>query len=170
MNEVTLFNNWLAQNMMVIFLTIIGLNVLLIILFLAAHFTLKKYKNLLKRAEGKDLEPLLLELLEKTNQVFRKQQQIDERLTNNQILAERHLQNWSLVRFQAFENTGGDQSFAFAMLDALGDGIVMSSIFGREEARVYCKPVQKGSSIYPLSDEEKEAIDKAINGATKKAE
>jgi hypothetical protein len=170
MNEVALFNSWLAQNMLVIFLSIIGLNVLLIILFLAAHFTLKKYKNLLKRAEGKDLEPLLLELLEKTNQVFRKQQQIEDRLTNNQILAERHLQNWSLVRFQAFENTGGDQSFAFAMLDALGDGIVMSSIFGREEARVYCKPVQKGSSIYPLSDEEKEAIDKAISGVAKKTE
>ncbi len=170
MNEVAFFNNWLAQNMLVIFLSIIGLNVLLIILFLASFFTLKKYRNLLKRAEGKDLEPLLLELLEKTNQVFRKQQQIDDRLTNNQILAERHLQNWNLVRFQAFENTGGDQSFAFAMLDALGDGIVMSSIFGREEARVYCKPVQKGSSIYPLSDEEKEAIDKAISGAGKKTE
>ena len=56
------------------------------------------------------------------------------------------------------------------MLDALGDGIVMSSIFGREEARVYCKPVQKGSSNYPLSDEEKEAIDKAIGGAPKKTE
>jgi hypothetical protein len=170
MSEVTLFNNWLAQNMMVIFLSIIGLNVILIVLFLGAHFTLKKYQNLLKRAEGKDLEPLLLELLEKTNAVFRKQQQIEERLTNNQILAERHFQNWSLVRFQAFENTGGDQSFAFAMLDALGDGIVMSSIFGREEARVYCKPVQKGSSNYPLSDEEKQAIDKAISATPKKTE
>ena len=169
MSDFALFNNWLAQNMIGVFLSIIALNVLLIVLFLGAHFTLKKYQNLLKRAEGKDLEPLLLELLEKTNEVFHKQQQIDDRLTQNQILAERHLQNWSLVRFQAFENTGGDQSFAFAMLDALGDGVVMSSIFGREEARVYCKPVQKGSSNYPLSDEEKEAIDKAISSAPKKA-
>ena len=167
MEELLVFSKWLGQNSVGILLCSICLNILVLILFLAANIKLKKYRNLLKGTEGKDLETLLLELLGKTNAVFNKQMKIEERLTDNQILEEKHLQNWSLVRFQAFQNTGGDQSFAFAMMDALGDGIVMSSIFGREEARVYCKPIQHGSSNYPLSEEEKEAIQKATGGAKK---
>ena len=112
--------------------------------------------------KGKNLEQLLLNLCDKTDLVYTKQAKIEEQLTNNLVQEEKHFQNWSLVRFQAFANTGGDQSFALAILDALGDGIVMSSIFGREEARVYCKPVQKGSSTYPLSAEEKDTISKAL--------
>jgi hypothetical protein len=167
MDELLVFSKWLSQNLEGLLLCSIGLNLLVLLLFITANIKLKKYRLLLQGTEGKDIESLLLELLEKTNAVYQKQGKIDERLINSQIMAERHLQNWSLVRFQAFQNTGGDQSFAFAMLDALGDGIVMSSIFGREEARVYCKPVQRGSSNYPLSDEEKEAIQKALGGSPK---
>jgi hypothetical protein len=167
MEELLAFSNWLGQNVEGLLLCSIGLNLLVLMLFVSANIKLKKYKLLLQGTEGKDIESLLLDLLEKTNSIYHKQNKIDERLTNNQILEERHLQNWSLVRFQAFQNTGGDQSFAFAMLDGLGDGIVMSSIFGREEARVYCKPVQRGSSNYPLSEEEKEAIQKALGGGSK---
>jgi hypothetical protein len=165
--EMLAFSKWLGQNSVGIMLCSIGLNVLVVILFFTANIKLKKYRNLLQGAEGKDLEKLMLDLLEKTDTIYQKQTKIDERLTSNQILEERHMQSWSLVRFQAFQNTGGDQSFAFAMLDALGDGIVMSSIFGREEARVYCKPVQRGASNYPLSEEEKEAIQKALGGTSK---
>jgi hypothetical protein len=164
MEELLAIGNWMRQNIEGILIFSIGLNLLVILLFAIANSKLKKYRLLLQGTEGKDIESLLLDLLEKTNAVYQKQNKIDERLTNNQISGERHLQNWSLVRFQAFQNTGGDQSFAFAILDALGDGIVMSSIFGREEARVYCKPVQHGSSNYPLSEEEKEAIQKALGG------
>jgi hypothetical protein len=167
MEEMLAVSKWLGQNSIGILLFCIGLNILVVILFMTANIKLKKYSNLLKGTEGKDLETLLLDLLEKTSAVQNKQAKIEERLTNNQIMEEKHMQSWSLVRFQAFQNTGGDQSFAFALLDALGDGIVMSSIFGREEARVYCKPVQRGSSNYPLSEEEKEAIQKALGGTKK---
>lgn len=167
MNEMILFNKWLEQNVGLVFLVSIGFNILIFVLFVTANVKLKKYRTLLQESEGADLEQLLLNLLEKTEVVRNKQNKIEEQLTNNQILEEKHLQNWSLVRFQAFQNTGGDQSFAFAVLDALGDGIVMSSIFGREEARVYCKPVQRGKSTYPLSEEEKEAIEKALGNVKK---
>lgn len=167
MNEMILFNKWLEQNVGLVFLVSIGFNILIFVLFVTANVKLKKYRTLLQESEGTDLEQLLLNLLEKTEVVRNKQNKIEEQLTNNQILEEKHLQNWSLVRFQAFQNTGGDQSFAFAVLDALGDGIVMSSIFGREEARVYCKPVQRGKSTYPLSEEEKEAIEKALGNVKK---
>jgi hypothetical protein len=167
MEEISLFFKWVEQNVVSLLFCSILLNVIVLLLFLTAITSMNKYRSLLQGAEGKDLETLLLDLLKKTNNTFDKQGKIEEQLNNIQVIGEKHLQNWSLVRFQAFQNTGGDQSFAFAMLDAMGDGIVMSSIFGREEARVYCKPVNHGSSTYPLSEEEKEAIQKALGGAAK---
>jgi len=72
------------------------------------------------------------------------------------------IQRVGMVRFNPFNDTGGDQSFAVAMLDAEGNGVVLSSIFSRKESRMYAKPVQRGDSRYPLSDEEREAIQQAM--------
>jgi hypothetical protein len=68
------------------------------------------------------------------------------------------IQAASLVRFQAFSDYGGDQSFAIAFANAAGDGVVLSSIFAREGSRVYAKPLQGWTSSYSLSFEEEEAI------------
>ena len=57
-----------------------------------------------------------------------------------------------------FGDTGGDQSFALALLDEHDDGIVLSSIFSRTESRLYAKPVKSGKSKYTLSAEEEKAI------------
>jgi hypothetical protein len=72
------------------------------------------------------------------------------------------VQRVGIVRFDAFEDLGGQLSFAAALLDAAGDGIVLSSINGRTETRIYAKPVERGSSRYNLSGEEEEAIRRAL--------
>ncbi|MFC1663953.1 DUF4446 family protein [Patescibacteria group bacterium] len=74
--------------------------------------------------------------------------------------------NWFLkkvgtVRFNPFSEVGGDQSFSIALLDGNNSGIVITSLFNREGNRVYGKPIKNGKSEYPLSKEEKEAIEKA---------
>lgn len=74
----------------------------------------------------------------------------------------RTLQKVAVVRYNPFGDTGGDQSFAIALLDPLGNGIVVSSLHSRTDTRVFAKPVQAGRSKYPLSDEEQEAIRKAL--------
>lgn len=63
-----------------------------------------------------------------------------------------------VVRFNAFDDVGSDLSYACALLDAKGDGVVLSGLFGRYEARTYAKPVKEGDSPYHLTDEEKDAI------------
>ena len=63
-----------------------------------------------------------------------------------------------LVRFQAFSDFGGDQSFALALANPAGDGVIISSIFAREGTRVYAKPLKDWASSYSLSFEEEEAI------------
>lgn len=70
-----------------------------------------------------------------------------------------------VVRFNAFTDVGGEQSYAVALLNDRGDGIVLSSLFGREQSWTYAKPVRGGSSPYPLSREEQRAIARALGAA-----
>ncbi|MDB5178975.1 MAG: hypothetical protein JWN01_918 [Patescibacteria group bacterium] len=71
-------------------------------------------------------------------------------------------QKISIVRFNPFGDTGGDQSFSLAVLDAHDSGYVLSSIHGRQGTRVYVKPVDFAKSKYTLSAEERQALDQAI--------
>lgn len=74
-----------------------------------------------------------------------------------------HLQKVAWVRFNPFEDTGSDQSFVLALLDGEDNGLVISSLHGRDRTRIYCKPVISGKAAdYPLSDEESQAVQKAI--------
>jgi len=72
-----------------------------------------------------------------------------------------NIQKVGIVRFNPFKEVGGDQSFSIALLDGDNSGVVITSLYAREENRVYAKPIKEGNSEYPLSEEEKEAIDKA---------
>ena len=71
-------------------------------------------------------------------------------------------QKISLVRFNPFGDTGGDQSSTLAVLDAHDSGYVLTSIHGREGTRVYVKPVDLGKSKYTLSEEEQQALLQAM--------
>ena len=81
-------------------------------------------------------------------------------------LTHRTIQKVGVVRYNPFADSGGDQSFAIALLDSLGNGVVISSLHSRSETRVFAKPVQAGNSRYPLSDEEQDAIKKALAPAS----
>jgi hypothetical protein len=67
-----------------------------------------------------------------------------------------------LVRFNPFEDTGGNQSFAIALLDGRGDGFIVSSLHARTGTRLYAKAVAGGTSETALSAEESEALKQAL--------
>jgi hypothetical protein len=77
-------------------------------------------------------------------------------------LSQRTIQKVGVIRYNPFADTGGDQSFAIALLDSLGNGVVLSSLHSRTDTRVFAKPVQSGRSKFQLSDEEQDAIKKAL--------
>jgi hypothetical protein len=81
-----------------------------------------------------------------------------------QVEIEGSVRNVALLRYDAFEDVGGRLSFSCAMLDEHGSGVVLTSINGRQETRVYAKPVTGGVSTYNLSLEEEEAIRRALGG------
>ncbi len=74
------------------------------------------------------------------------------------------VQRFNLVRYDAYDDMGGQMSFSVAFLDEHGDGIVLTSINGRTEARTYAKPVKGLSSSHNLSPEEQKAIAGAAAG------
>lgn len=74
------------------------------------------------------------------------------------------VQRVGLVRFDAFEEVGGKISFSLALLDAKGDGVILSVLNGRETVRAYAKAVIAGKASHPLSEEEKRALALAREG------
>ena len=73
----------------------------------------------------------------------------------------RSVQHIGLVRYNPFEEAGGDQSFALALLDRLGNGVVISSLHGRTTTRFYVKAVKAGQPVLSLSEEEAMALKQA---------
>jgi hypothetical protein len=105
--------------------------------------------------------------IERLEQAVRMLNATDKR---QQVLIDGSVRHVALVRFDAFEDVGGRLSFSCALLDDHGTGVVLTSINGRQETRVYAKPVTMGSSSYNLSTEEAEAIREAMAANTEPVE
>lgn len=71
--------------------------------------------------------------------------------------------NSSIVRYDAYEDTGGHQSASLALLDAARSGIVLTAIQGRDYARIYMKELDRGKASVALSPEEQEAVERAMS-------
>lgn len=124
----------------------------------------KRYKKFLEKlGNGKDIEEDLetymyrVEKVEKqNNEILNYVKTLDEDLT-------RCIQKVGMVRYNAFKDTGSDLSFTLALLDEHNDGVVLNGIYSREMSNIYAKPVKNGESSYTMSEEEKMAVQKAIN-------
>lgn len=125
--------------------------------FEKAHIALQTFMS------GKTLDDLLDNYLKKVQKSMEILEGQNLRLQKTEEKLRQSVDRAELVRFNAFDNMGSDLSFALALLNQEGNGIVLSSINSREESRVYAKPVTAGASTYHLSDEEKQALDKAKN-------
>ena len=133
-------------------------------IILAWVFILRKnFKKIFggSTAGGANLEKILLELRENQNISAGN---FDELKKSVEVLEEalpKNLRKIGLVRYNPFSDAGGDQSFALALLNEKNDGLIISSLYGREMNRVYAKSIENGASQYQLTDEEKEAIQNA---------
>ena len=120
-------------------------------------------RGLTRGAEGQSLESILDAHLDKVYAVgapggrsWRPARRSSRRVQRKAV------QRVGLVRFNPFEDTGGNQSFALALLDAHGDGFIVSSLHARTVTRVYGKAVAGGKSEAALSGEEAEALRQAL--------
>lgn len=145
----------------VLFFIIIILNVILLIKFLALR---KKLAFFLQGKDAKTLEDTINTIIvdnKAGNAIISRISQEQERQKKDLSLS---IKKIGIIRFNPFNNTGGDQSFAIALLNSENSGMIISSLFMREGGtRIYAKPIEKLKSTYQLSKEEEEAISKATN-------
>ena len=124
----------------------------------------KRYKEFMKKiGNGKNIEEDLENYMYRVERVEKQNAEIKgfiEAMDKNMANC---IQKIGIVRYNAFKDTGSDLSFALAMLDEKNNGIVLNGIYSREMSNIYAKPVENGKSKYTISEEEQEAIQKAMD-------
>ena len=121
----------------------------------------RRLRAMTRGEEGDSLEGVLGAHLEKVHHLGREVERLTARTGALESAGLRAFQRVGLVRFNPFEETGGNQSFALALLDAEGNGWVLSSLHARSGTRVYAKAISGGRSEAALSEEETAAIRQA---------
>jgi hypothetical protein len=143
---------------------IIGLIVVAVVQAARLRKATQAYRALVSDTQGGSLQQLLDAHIARVVEVGTKLEQLAELHEHLEARSRGSLQHIGVVRFNPFEDTGSDQSFAIALLDDRRDGIVLSSLHGRGQTRVFAKPVEGGESKHTLSDEEAQAIRIAVEG------
>ena len=143
------------------------INLILLIGFIVAILKIsnmnKKYKNfMLKIGNGKNIEEDLENYMYRVERVEKENTEIKSFIQTIDKDIEKCIQKVGIVRYNAFKDTGSDLSFALALLNEHNDGVVLNGIYSREMSNIYAKPVKDGKSSYTVSEEEEEAIKRAM--------
>lgn len=121
------------------------------------------YGAFFDRQDPKSIERILKQYDLEVKDNARKLDELAVFSANLHKLSSKGLTRVGLVRFNPFNDKGGDQSFCLAALNRHLDGFVMSAIHSRTGARLYAKEIEQGKSKHHLSDEEMRAIQKAMS-------
>ena len=154
----------IGNNLAAITLVLAGLCLLVIVMLQSLQISRMKQRidMLTGGAEG-DLEAVLGQHLEIVHEVGQDLDELTARMAVLESGGRHHYARQGLVRFSPFEDTGGNQSFALALLDESDDGLIISSLHSRTGTRIYAKAVSNGKADATTSPEETQAIDQARN-------
>jgi len=134
-----------------------------IFLFVYSYKANKKIDKLLEKGKIKDFKDIFLSQKEKNDGLEEKIKEAFAKIKDLEDTCEATIRKIGVVRYNPFNDMGGNQSFVIAMLDNKNNGFLISSLFVKEGSRVYAKTVKQGKSDYVLSNEELDALNKAIN-------
>lgn len=123
-----------------------------------------RFRDLSKRVKRGNLVKLLDKVLEQEAKNTRDLAQLKKELNIIDEEITLHVQRVGLVRFNPFDEIGGEHSFSLALLDGKDTGVILTSLHTRERTRVYIKRIHRGKSKYALSAEEKKALNMAQKG------
>ena len=144
----------------------VALVALLLALFLAMRLRRLTRQFAIVRGDGeeRDIMTALGGSLKRLDAVDRRIDEVAAGQQELETIGRFSLQRFALVRYDAFEDMGGQMSFSAALLDDHGDGVVITSINGRSETRTYAKQIHRHDSEHNLSGEERAAIEAARSG------
>lgn len=151
---------------MVTIVLVIALLVYCVILHIRLGSLKKKYDFFMQGENGASLErKLSVEVSEIRDAAKGLETMMTEQAAIRNIQSNT-IQKIGFIKYNAFENIGNDLSFALTLLDGNNNGICISSIYGRNESRIFSKPIVKGKSLVSLSQEELESLNEALGERT----
>ncbi|MBP8599143.1 MAG: DUF4446 family protein [Selenomonas sp.] len=164
--EIQQFMKAMMDNMPFI---VVGMGLVLLIMLgiminqgLKLSYMKKRYRKMMAGVDGANIERMLMGHIDEVKKVVEKSEQLDMENKRIDALLQTAVTRVGVVRFRAFEDMGSDLSYAVALLDSHNNGVVLSSIFGREDSRSYVKPITNGSSSYTMTQEEEQALHDAM--------
>jgi hypothetical protein len=155
--------DFFSSNVAAIVMLVAGLCLVIIVMMQSLQLSRlnQRISQITGGVEGGDLEEILSHHLETVHEVARDLDELTARMAVVESSARHHFAKQGLVRFNPFPDTGGNQSFALALLDESDDGYSVSSLHSRTGTRIYAKAVTGGKADTNLSAEEQDAIDQA---------
>ncbi len=123
---------------------------------------LRDAQRVLLSGGRKDLVDFSVSLQARIDDLHRAVDEVAAGLTRVDRRIDATVMNTSIVRYDAYEDTGGHQSASLALLDAARTGVVITAIQGRDYARIYMKELDRGRASVALSPEELEAVERAM--------
>lgn len=132
---------------------------------LALHLRLRRVRNAqlaLLGNGGRDLVEFAVSLQGRIDGLHRTVDEVAAALSRLERRVDSTVSRLAVVRYDAFESTGGHQSASVALLDNSRSGVVLSAIQGRDHARIYVKELDDGRAAVSLSPEEQEAVERAM--------
>jgi Protein of unknown function (DUF4446) len=135
---------------------------------LALHVRLRRVRSAqlaLLGNGGSDLVDFAVSLQGRIDGLHRALDEVGAALGRLERRVDSTVSRLAVVRYDAYENTGGHQSASVALLDASRSGVVLSAIQGRDYARIYVKELDDGRAAISLSPEEEEAVERAMRSA-----
>ena len=152
----------LAANLALIVgpLVLVVIALLVVVALLAQRVTRlrQRVENLTLGEEGQTMQLAFDAHHRRVIRLAEEVEALDRRSTRLEDEGKRAFQRLGFVRFNPFEDTGGNQSFALALLDAEDDGVLISSLHARQMTRIYAKAIGRGVPEAAVSDEEAEAL------------
>lgn len=111
----------------------------------------------------RDIRRRFEEILKQMFNLNQQDKELGKRLTGVEKDMLTHIQRMELIRYNPYQDTGGDQSFSWAILDSNGDGVVLTSLHSRSGTRVFAKPVTGAKAgKHQFSEEEARVVKKAM--------
>ena len=123
----------------------------------------KKYTALTVGVNGENLSEIVENLVASNAVTQQAARQLELDVKELRKRQQANLNHVAIMHYNAFDFTYGELSFSMAVLDDLGNGYIFTNIHNRDDARCYCKRILNGESKHPLSDEEKEVLEYALN-------
>ena len=140
--------------------------VVALLLLLANWLTLRRVRAAQKALLGggsEDLVDFAVSLQARIDELHKAVDSVSGGLQQVHARVDGTVSKTAIVRYDAYENSGGHQSASVAMLDSSRTGVVLSAIQGRDYARIYVKELDRGRASVALSPEEQEAVDRAMS-------